>query len=102
MQGKVSGQISIASSPVPMLLFVPIEMRKFRRTLSDVVVRVTESVDPEVVNEFRRKSLDFAIDPTPERGLGRDYKTSMRLDVELVVAARQGHQKASAAGYHSI
>jgi hypothetical protein len=38
--------------------------------------------------EFRRKSLDFAIDPTPERGLGRDYKTSTLLNVEMVVAVR--------------
>jgi LysR family transcriptional regulator of abg operon len=88
MQGNVSGQISIASSPSPMMLFVPIEIRKFRRTFTGVEVRVTESVYPEVMIEFRRKSLDFAIDPTPERGLGRDYKTSTLLNVEMVVAVR--------------
>jgi hypothetical protein len=34
MQGNVSGQISIASSPIPMMLFVPIEIEKFRRTFT--------------------------------------------------------------------
>jgi hypothetical protein len=35
MQGNVSGQISIASSLIPMMLFVPIEIGKFRRTFTD-------------------------------------------------------------------
>jgi len=96
MQGKVSGRISIACSPIPMMLFVPAAIGHFRRTFTDVEVRVTESVYPEVMNEFRQESLDFAIGPIPERGLGKDYKTSKLLDVELVVAVRQGHRKASA------
>jgi len=86
MQGKVYGQISIASSPIPMMLFVPIEIRKFKRIFSDSEVWVTESVYPEVVNEFWRESFDFAIGPIPERRRSRDYKTSTLLDVELVVA----------------
>ena len=59
-------------------------------------MRQTESVYPEVMNEFRRESLDLAIGPIPERGLGRDYKSSKFLDGELGVAVRQGHHKASA------
>ena len=95
MQGNVSGQISIASSPIPMMVAVPIEIRKFRRTFTGVEVRVTESVYPEVMNEFWRESLDFAIGPIQERGLARDYKTSTLLDVEMVVAFRQGHHKST-------
>lgn len=96
MQGKVSGRISIACSPIPMMLFVPEAIGQFRRTFTDVEVRVTEAVYPEVMNEFRQESLDFAIGPIPERGLGRDYKTSKLLDVDLVVAVRRGHRKARA------
>jgi len=78
-----------------MMVAVPIEIGKFRRTFTGVEVRVTESVYPEVMNEFRRESLDFAIDPTPERGLGRDHKTSTLLNVEMVVAVHQRHHKAT-------
>jgi DNA-binding transcriptional LysR family regulator len=95
MQGKVSGRISMACSPIPMMLFVPKAIGHFRKTFTDVQVRVTEAVYPEVMNEFRQERIDFAIGPIPERGLGRDYKTSKLLDVEMVVAVRKGHRKAS-------
>ena len=94
MQGKVSGNISMACSPIPMMLFVPEAIGHFRRTFTDVQVRVTEAVYPELMNEFRQESIDFAIGPIPERGLGRDFKTTKLMDVELVVAVRKGHRKA--------
>ena len=78
-----------------MMLFVPKEIGKFRRTLTDLEVRMTESVYPEVVNEFWRESFDFAIVPIPERRLSRDNKTSTLLDVELEVAVRQGNHKST-------
>lgn len=96
MQGKASGRLSIACSPIPMMLFVPEAIGQFRRSFTDVQVRVTEAVYPEVMNEFRQESIDFAVGPIPEGGLGRDYKTSKLLDVELVVAVRRGHRKARA------
>jgi LysR family transcriptional regulator, regulator of abg operon len=96
MQGKVSGRISIACSPIPMMLFVPEAIGHFRRTFTEVEVRVTEAVYPDVMDEFRQERIDFAIGPIPERGLGRDFKTSKLLDVDLVVAVRRGHRKAKA------
>lgn len=63
---------------------------------TDVDVRVNEAVYPEALNEFRQDSLDFAIGLIPERWLGRDYKTNLLLDVELVVAVRRGHRKVNA------
>lgn len=94
MQGHVSGQVSISCSPIPMMLFVPQAIGQFRQTFTQVEVRVVEAVYPAVMEEFRQGRLDFAIGPIPERGLGRDYKTSKLLDTELVVAVRRGHPKA--------
>lgn len=96
MQGKVSGQVAIACSPIPMMLFVPEAIGHFRKTFTEVEVRVTEAVYPDVMNEFRQGRIDFAIGPIPERGLGRDYKTTTLLETELVVAVRRGHPKAQA------
>ncbi len=96
MQGKVSGRISVSCSPIPMMLFVPEAIGHFRRSFTDVEVRVTEAVYPDVMDEFRQERIDFAIGPIPERGLGREYKTSKLLDVELVVAVRRGHRQAKA------
>jgi len=94
MQGKVTGRIAIACSPIPMMLFVPEAIGQFRRTFADVEVRVIESVFPDVMNEFRQGNIDFAIGPIPEKGLGREYKTTKMLDTEMVVAVRKGHAKA--------
>lgn len=96
MQGHVSGQVTIACSPIPMMLFVPEAIGQFRKTFTDVEVRVTEAVYPEVMNEFRQGRIDFALGPIPTRGLGRDYKTRTLLETELVVAVRRGHPKARA------
>ena len=93
MQGRVSGQVAIACSPIPMMLFVPEAIGQFRQTFTEVEVRVSEAVYPEVMTEFRQGRIDFAIGPIPERGLGRDYKTIKLLDTELVVAVRRGHPK---------
>lgn len=96
MQGRVSGRVALACSPIPMMLFVPEAIGHFRRTFTDVEVRVTEAVYPDVMEEFRHERIDFAIGPIPEGGLGRDFKTTRLLDTELVVAARRGHPKARA------
>jgi LysR family transcriptional regulator of abg operon len=96
LQGEVSGRVALACSPIPMMLFVPEAIGQFRRHFADVEVRVTEAVYPELLEEFRAARIDFAIGPIPERGLGREYKTSRLLDVDLVLAVRKGHQKASA------
>jgi len=96
LQGDVSGRVTIACSPIPMMLFVPEAIGQMRRSFPSVELRVTESVYPDVENEFRQNRLDFAIGPVPERGLGRDYKTTELLEVELVVAVRRGHARAEA------
>lgn len=96
MQGQVSGRIRIACSPIPMMLFLPQAIGQFRQTFTEVEVRVREAVYPEVMDEFRQGRIDFAIGPIPERGLGREYKTTNLLDAQLVVAVRRGHPKARA------
>jgi DNA-binding transcriptional LysR family regulator len=94
MQGQLSGRLAIACSPIPMMLFVPRAIGQFRKTFSEVEVRITEAVYPDLIDEFRMGRIDFAIGPIPDRGLGRDFKTSKLLDTELVVAVRAGHAKA--------
>ena len=96
MQGQVSGRIRIACSPIPMMLFLPQAIGQFRQTFTEVEVRVREAVYPEVMDEFRQGRIDFAIGPIPDRGLGREYKTTKLLDAQLVVAVRRGHPKARA------
>ena len=96
MQGRLSGRVAIACSPIPMMLFMPKAIGQFRRSFPDVEVRVIEAVYPNIINDFRHGNIDFAVGPIPKRGLGREYKTSKLLDTELVVAVRRQHRKARA------
>jgi DNA-binding transcriptional LysR family regulator len=96
MQGKLSGRLAIACSPIPMMLFVPRAIGQFRKTFAEVEVRITEAVYPDLIDEFRLGRIDFAIGPIPERGLGREFKTTRLLEIDLVVAVRAGHAKARA------
>jgi len=96
MQGKVFGRVTIACSPIPMMLFVPEAIGQLRQSFPGVELRVTEAVYPEVENEFRQNRLDFAVGPVPESGLGREYKTTKLLEVDLVVAVRRGHARSDA------
>ncbi|MEY2803703.1 MAG: hypothetical protein RL657_1039 [Pseudomonadota bacterium] len=94
LQGKVSGRVSLACSPIPMMLFVPQAIGQFRRHFADVEVRISEAVYPELLDEFKASRIDFAIGPIPEQGLGREFKTSRLIDVDLVLAVRKGHRLA--------
>ena len=96
MQGKASGRVAMACSPIPMMLFVPGAIGRFRQTFTHVEVRVTEAVYPDIMSAFRNGTIDFAVGPIPERGLGSAFKTSKLLDTELVVALRRNHRKARA------
>ncbi len=94
LQGEVSGRVSLACSPIPMMLFVPQAIGQFRHHFADVEVRISEAVYPELLDEFKASRIDFAIGPIPEHGLGREFKTSRLIDVDLVLAVRKGHRLA--------
>ena len=96
MRGESSGRVSIACSPVPMMLVTPIAIRQFLRSFPQAEVRVTELVYPKVVDAFRNQRIDFAIGPVPRKGLGASFRVEPLFQVDLVVAAARDHPAASA------
>lgn len=93
LQGRFNGKVTIACSPIPMMLFVPDAIGQLQQTFPGVQVHIIEAVYPEVMQEFRRSRIDFAIGPVPEHGLGRDYKAVGLLTADMVAAVRRGTPK---------
>ena len=96
MRGSKGGLVSIACSPVPMMLFMPKAIGLFRRTFPRVEIRIAEAVYPQVMQAFQESRLDFGVGPVPTQGLGRDFKVDKLLSVELVAVVKRGHRSAGA------
>jgi len=93
MRGETGGLISIAASPVPMMMVVPAGIRQLLQTLPDAEVLVTEIVYPNLVDAFRNQRIDFAIGPVPSGGLGADLRIEPLFQVDGVIAVARDHPK---------
>ena len=96
MRGNTGGLISIAASPVPMMLVVPSAIRQLLRTLPDAEVLVSEVVYPQLQDGFRNQRIDFAIGPVPPNGLGSEFRVEPLFEVDGVIAVARNHPKAGA------
>jgi DNA-binding transcriptional LysR family regulator len=96
MRGQTGGLISIAASPVPMMLVIPVAIRQLHQTLPDAEVLVSEVVYPQLQDAFRNQRIDFAVGPVPPGGLGHDFRVEPLFEVEGVIAVARNHPKASA------
>lgn len=95
LRGERGGQISLAASPVPMMLVVPGAIAQLLRSLPEAEVMVSEIVYPEVIDAFREQRIDFAIGPVPEGGLGGDLRAEALFQVERSVVVSRDHPKAN-------
>lgn len=96
LRGETGGLISVAASPVPMMLVVPFAIRQLLQTLPDAEVLVNEIVYPQLLDAFRDQRIDFAIGPVPATGLGSDFRVEPLFQVDGVIAVARDHPKASA------
>lgn len=94
LRGQQGGQISLAASPVPMMLVVPGAIQQLLRSLPEAEVIVSEIVYPEVIDAFREQRIDFAIGPVPESGLGADLRAEALFQVERSIVVAHDHPKA--------
>lgn len=88
------GTLSIASSASPFVQVLPRALEIARRQFPGLDVRLQEAVYPTLLSLFRDGSIDFAIGPVPEDGLGNDFNCQPLFETELVVVLRHGHQLA--------
>jgi len=95
MRGDTGGLISVAASPVPMMLVVPFAIRQLLQTLPDAEVLVNEIVYPQLLDAFRDQRIDFAIGPVPATGLGVDFRVEPLFQVDGVIAVARDHPKAT-------
>lgn len=96
MRGQTGGLVSLAVSPVPMMLVVPAAIRQLLETLPDAEVLVTEIVYPQLLDAFRHQRIDFAIGPFPPTGLGADLRIEPLFQVDGVIAVSRDHPRANA------
>ncbi len=96
MRGETGGLISVAASPVPMMLVVPFAIRQLLQTLPDAEVLVSEVVYPQLLDAFRLQRIDFAIGPVPPGGLGQEFRVEPLFQVDGVIAVARDHPKTSA------
>ena len=94
MRGQTGGLVSLAVSPVPMMMVVPAAIRQLLQTLPDAEVLVTEIVYPQLLDAFRHQRIDFAIGPVPPSGLGTDLRIEPLFQVEGVIIVARDHPKA--------
>ncbi len=93
MRGETGGLISVAASPVPMMLVVPVAIRQLHQSLPDAEVLVSEVVYPQLLEAFRNQRIDFAIGPVPPDGLGHDFRVEPLFEVDGVIAVARDHPK---------
>ena len=96
MRGQTGGLVSLAVSPVPMMMVVPAAIRQLLQTLPDADVLVTEIVYPKLLDAFRHQRIDFAIGPVPPSGLGTDLRIEPLFRVDGVIVLARDHPKAGA------
>lgn len=96
IRGEKGGLISVAASPVPMMLVVPVAIRQLLQSLPDAEVLVTEIVYPKLIDAFRDQRVDLAIGPVPDEALGGDLRSEPLFQVERVIAVARNHPKAGA------
>jgi DNA-binding transcriptional LysR family regulator len=93
LRGEQGGQISLAASPVPMMLVIPGAIQQVLHTLPGTEVTVAEIVYPELIDAFREQRIDFAIGPVPDGGLGGDLRAEPLFQVERVIVVARDHPK---------
>lgn len=96
MVGTRGGKLSVASSATPFMVVLPRALEVVRQHFPDVDVRLQEAVYPTVLGLFREGSIDFAIGPVPDDGLGSEFGCQPLFETELVVVLRRRHRLAKA------
>lgn len=90
MNGQ-GGQVALAVSGTPSLLFLPYALKTFRRRYPLAQVRIIEGLLPVMLPELREGKLDFVIAPKPVKALGKEFAIKSVFRHRRVVVGRRNH-----------
>lgn len=96
IKGARKGSVSVALSHLPGTLLLPAALKRFRRTWSDVNLRIAASAYPFLLPQIREGSLDFAIAPAPLQDWPEDLLREPLMPTRLSPIVRRSHEKATA------
>ncbi len=85
------GRVAIGSSSLPSFTMLPAAIQKFQRRFSQVNVLLSEGYLPEMLDEVRSGTLDFAIGAALMENIGREFITEPFFTMPFRVLARRGH-----------
>lgn len=85
------GEVAIAVSGTPSMLFVPRALQAFHARYPDARVRIVEGLVPLALPGLRDGSLDFALLPEPIQPLGQEFSVTPVYRGKRTVVGRKGH-----------
>lgn len=88
---QIGGELTLAASATPAMLFLPAALNAFRRRYASVHVRIVEGLLPVMLPELRNGSLDFAMAPRPVKALGKEFSITSVFSSRLAVLGRRDH-----------
>lgn len=91
-----AGEVTVAMTTAPILLFLSRAISDFNRRFADVTVHISSGGFPSYVNELLEGRLDFAVVPQPAGELGDDLVVEHLMLNPRIPICRQGHPAAGA------
>lgn len=94
---NVSTSVSLGVSVEPSIRLVPAVLQDFRRTLPNVMIRLTQGVSVELLRALRENRLELAVTRLPRNFDASDLKVDRLYQSEPVIVGRAGHPCAGGA-----
>lgn len=91
VSANVSTSVSLGVSVEPSIRLVPAVLQDFRRTLPNVMIRLTQSVSTDLLRALRENRLELAVTRLPRNFDASDLKVERLYQSEPVIVGRAGH-----------
>ncbi len=89
--GGRGGQVAVALSATPSLLFLPGALKAFRKAYPLAQIRIVEGLLPVMLPALRDRQLDFVMTPQPARSLGSEFAVTPLFEHRRAVVCRKNH-----------
>ena len=101
-KGILTGEVSIALSPVTCMSVMPPAIARFTKRYPEALVKVKESLFQPIETDLANGSIDFWIGPFDRSGASPQFVAERLLDNERWVVGRKGHPLSSARSLHEL